>query len=639
MIGYRNAIRPLIVIALLLTAFGCTQPPEVKPRAAAPTPAQQRAMSLAADLEAAGDFNAAAQAYERLAAEIPGLRDELLLRAAESRVRDGQPQPALDLLARVDRRRLSQLQGQTADLTRARALVDLQRASEALALLGPRPPARTGTDLMGRRLAVQADALLQLDDRLGSARARSELDLLLTDPAERLANQEQLLRTLVPLFDLLLSRPEPGDPLFSGWKELALAAKALEQRPQQPEAALTAWRERHPTHPAMTQLLAGYLGLAERDLSELGRIAVLLPSSGRYAQAAGAIRDGLLDAYYRADPAQRPELVFYDTTNETALWPLLQQAVEEGAGAAIGPLQKSAVEQLARAGDLSIPVLALNRVELDVPPPAGLYQFGLAPEDEAAQAAEKAWADGALTALALVPDGDWGERLAGSFRQRFEALGGRLLERQNYDSNQNDFTQPLLALLDLDESRARYDALVRTLGQTMEFEPQRRNDAGALFLAATADKARQLWPQLQFHHIGGLPVYTTSAIHARRFSAPRDLDLAGLTFPDTPWLLNRSQADGDPTPDGALGRLYAMGMDSYRLLASLQRLETFPGSRLEGATGRLGLDSLRRVQRRLPWARMGNRGLEVLGYLPEPAGADPTATPLPAAPTGNASGN
>jgi outer membrane PBP1 activator LpoA protein len=134
-------------------------------------------------------------------------------------------------------------------------------------------------------------------------------------------------------------------------------------------------------------------------------------------------------------------------------------------------------------------------------------------------------------------------------------------------------------------------------------------------------------------------VYTTSAIHARRFSAPRDLDLAGLTFPDTPWLLNRSQADGDPTPDGALGRLYAMGMDSYRLLASLQRLETFPGSRLEGATGRLGLDSLRRVQRRLPWARMGNRGLEVLGYLPEPAGADPTATPLPAAPTGNASGN
>jgi outer membrane PBP1 activator LpoA protein len=398
MIGYRNAIRPLIVIALLLTAFGCTQPPEVKPRAAAPTPAQQQAMSLAADLEAAGDFNAAAQAYERLAAEIPGLRDELLLRAAESRVRDGQPQPALDLLARVDRRRLSQLQGQTADLTRARALVDLQRASEALALLGPRPPARTGTDLMGRRLAVQADALLQLDDRLGSARARSELDLLLTDPAERLANQEQLLRTLVPLFDLLLSRPEPGDPLFSGWKELALAAKALEQRPQQPEAALTAWRERHPTHPAMTQLLAGYLGLAERDLSELGRIAVLLPSSGRYAQAAGAIRDGLLDAYYRADPAQRPELVFYDTTNETALWPLLQQAVEEGAGAAIGPLQKSAVEQLARAGDLGIPVLALNRVELDVPPPAGLYQFGLAPEDEAAQAAEKAWADGALTA-------------------------------------------------------------------------------------------------------------------------------------------------------------------------------------------------------------------------------------------------
>ncbi len=128
-------------------------------------------------------------------------------------------------------------------------------------------------------------------------------------------------------------------------------------------------------------------------------------------------------------------------------------------------------------------------------------------------------------------------------------------------------------------------------------------------------------------------MYTTSHVHARRFTPPQDLDLVGLSFPEIPWLLAQREPGEEHGPDGALGRLYAMGMDSYRLLAALPRLEEFPDSQLTGATGRMGLDPLRRVHRRLPWARMGRQGPEDLGYPPEPV-AEGRATPeQPALPT------
>jgi outer membrane PBP1 activator LpoA protein len=638
--GQLKSIRLAIVTLLILLFFGCTQAPEIKPRPVGPTPAQKQALDLAVGLVAAGDFSAAAQSFEQLAAEIPGMRDELLLRAADARIDGGEPRLALNLLQRIDRAGLGKLQNQAALLARARALLDLEQAAEALALLGPEPPAQTTMELLSRHLSIQADALAKLGKHLDSARVMSELDLMLDDPGQRLDNQQRLLRTLGTFSDAELSRPLPGEPLLAGWLDLARATRAYESRPEQADMELSAWRERHPTHPALPQLLARYRGLADRDLAELGRIAVLLPSSGRYAQAAAAIRDGLLSAYYRTQPSRRPQLLFYDTSNQADLWPLLQQALADGAAAAIGPLQKPAVEQLTRAGDLGIPVLALNRVELDIPPPAGLYQFGLNPEDEAAQAAEKAWADGAVTAAALVPEGDWGQRLGDGFQRRFEELGGRLLERQSYDANQHDFSKPVTALLNLDDSEARHAALVRLLGQKLEFEPQRRRDAGALFLAANADKARQLWPQLQFHRIGDLPVYTTSHIHGRHFTPPQDLDLVGLTFPEIPWLLAPRAPGEAEGPDGSLGRLYAMGMDSYRLLAALPRLEEFPDGHLNGATGQLSLDTLRQVHRRLPWARMGKQGPKELGYLPDPevasapADAPDTERPLlPVPPT------
>ena len=53
---------------------------------------------------------------------------------------------------------------------------------------------------------------------------------------------------------------------------------------------------------------------------------------------------------------------------------------------------------------------------------------------------------------------------------------------------------------------------------------------------------------------------------------------------------------------GSLGRLYAMGVDAYRLAPRLGQLKTLPESQVDGLTGTLSLSPSQRIQRQLPWA-------------------------------------
>ena len=50
------------------------------------------------------------------------------------------------------------------------------------------------------------------------------------------------------------------------------------------------------------------------------------------------------------------------------------------------------------------------------------------PALEASQAARRILADGHARGIALVPDNDWGLRIAASFGEQLQAGGGRLLE-------------------------------------------------------------------------------------------------------------------------------------------------------------------------------------------------------------------
>jgi len=575
-------------------------------------------------LESSGDHQNAAKLFEQAAAQLsPPNNIQLQLRAVENYFKGQDSERAANLLSRIDTRALPKLNFYR-QLLVAELALSKNRPTDALRLLTAKPNADTDISLLKKYHQLRAESFRLSGNQLESANELSELDLLIDGEEERIENQLLIVETLTTLTDTALELLQPNPPgIQGGWMELARIIKErnglsnIRQR-------LEKWREQFPSHPATPALLESYFKKIKTPFRRPNHIAVMLPNSGPYASAAVALRYGFLAAYYRQPSEERPTLVFYDSSNSTEIWPLFQEAVAAGAEMIIGPLSKASVSQLARAGELDIPVLALNQVPPEVSPPGNLFQFGLTPEDEASQVAERAWLDGHENALVLTPEGNWGSRIHDAFRLRWEQLGGTLVEHQRYNAKKHDFGTPIQAALNIDESKARKRALVRLFGKKTKFEPRRRQDTHFIFLAAKTKKARQIRPQLQFHHASGIPIYGTSHLYTGHSDPKKDVDLEGIRFPDIPWLLSNDQTPLSlATVSKSLGstrlrypRLYAMGIDSFQLLPHLARLQNSPQETFDGQTGILYLDGIQQIHRQLVWAEINAGSPTVLGYSP-----------------------
>ena len=341
----------------------------------------------------------------------------------------------------------------------------------------------------------------------------------------------------------------------------------------------------------------------------LTRVALLLPLTGPQRQAAIAIQDGFLAAHLgQLENAgrDRPALHIYDTglLGAGEAW---VAARDDGAEFIVGPLLKPELEAIMDSAG-STPTLALNTLESGQSA-ANIYQFPLAPEDEASQVARHAVANGALNAVALIPRNDWGNRLLGSFRAQLESLGGKLLQIRTYDPAGQDFSTAITTVLNIDKSDQRRQQLGADLGIPLEFESRRRQDIDAIFVAADAGAGRLLAPQLRFYFAGDIPTYATSAIYE---SSRQNGDLNGLLFADTPWVLDREAAP--PTLAATLQRywpqrtsaqwtrFYGFGFDACRLMFALHEKPNTLSS-FAALSGELSLDENGQVRRELPMAQ------------------------------------
>jgi hypothetical protein len=327
------------------------------------------------------------------------------------------------------------------------------------------------------------------------------------------------------------------------------------------------------------------------------------------------------------------------TTPEDAI-AAYQQAITDGAQFIIGPLRKDAVQALATRPQLTVPILALNQIEDPSVFNPSLYQFGLAPEDEAREVARLAWHEGFTRTIALLPNTEWGERVYAAFAAEWQQLGGVILEAERYDTARTDHGKIISSVLNLDSSKARKQRLSSHLGRKLEFEPRRRQDVDFVFLIASSRQARLIRPQLRFYRASALPVYTTSRVYSGTPDADKDADMNGIIFCDMPWTLesggnwdhlHRTINASWPGNASRYGRLYALGIDAYRLTPYL-------GSNMfaayHGVTGNLSLASQGHISRSLRCAKFSH-GLPV---LLEPAVANDTAgqtTVLPAEPAGH----
>ena len=613
-----RAIPVAVVLAAVLA--GC-QGPEVRETADV-VPEETSALELVANgryVEAANEYVALSRGTGGAAAQ------ELMLKAVALLLDVGRPGHAAELMEELAGQALAEDLAPGRDLLSADLALQQGAPERTIELLSAVPENRFGPESATKLHLLRARAYEDTGRYMEAARERVALDAALVDNTLRAANHSALWDALTRVDRGRRERELPlATGTLAGWLRLAAIPERHRSSPAALERALTRWQAAFPAHPANGEIVATMLGAVRESVSQPTRIALLAPFHGDFAEAAEAIRDGFLAAWYAdAANARRPAIAIHDTSFE-AVDVVYARAVEAGADFVVGPLRRGPVTSLACGDTPLVTTLALNETEGSPPPGAEdartcgpdhtvpeLYHFTLSPEVEARQVAEKAWIGGFAKAIVFAREGAWGERVHRAFAGEWERLGGLLLDHRVLPPDAADVGEPIAAVLGVSRSHRRARDLRGVIGRRVKHEPRRRRDVDFVFMAAFPAGARQLVPQLAFHHGAGLPVYATSHIWSGVPDPANDRDLDGVAFGDMPWLVAPSEPDrllrgqiGAALAErgSRLPRLHAFGADAYRLATGLRRIAGDRLASIDGHTGRLSVGANHRIVRRLAWA-------------------------------------
>ena len=365
--------------------------------------------------------------------------------------------------------------------------------------------------------------------------------------------------------------------------------------------AISDWRRTHQDHPA-SRWPPSTLTAIESGVAAPTQIALLLPLSGPLANAGQAIRDGFIAAFYHAASLARVRV--YDT-NGASIGAVYEQASTDGAQLVVGPLDKQSVVDINLLPYRRVPVLALNYLPQGVAAGAGLFQFGLAIEDEAHAIARRVFEDGFPRVAIVQSDLDWSARAAESFRNQFVKLGGNVVTVGTIQ-DARAVTEVVGNALLVGASTERMEALSKTLGSKPEFTARRRSDLDALIALTDPAQARALNSAMAFHFAADVPIYATSQATANASS--NDLgDLNGFRITELPWQVYPSPIRTDVESAFANSRtslspLYALGVDAFRLSDRADLLIPNSPGRLLGETGQLQVSGAGVVAREPAWA-------------------------------------
>lgn len=465
----------------------------------------------------------------------------------------------------------------------------------------------------------RAELFALLGESINSVVERVALSPLLSTEEERMANKDAIWQSLMTIPKPELQALSTGSDrsvsdssVLQGWIELAILSKNDASDLERQQATINDWMERRPRHPASARLPSDLQLLKQLVEEQPRQVALLLPLNGDYERAGKAVRDGFLAAYYDAKNrgSRTPQIRIFDT-NQDEFNAVYDLAIQDGAELIIGPLRPENLDDLHLRPDLPVPTLALNYAANPFGLPAQLYQFSFEVEDEARQVANRAWLEGHRYAMVLVPQTERGQRHARAFKETWEDLGGTVVD-QSYYSDQQDYSGVVESALLVDESKERTRDLRRLLGGDIKFEaPRRRQDVDLVFMVADASAAQLLKPTLAFHYAADLPVYSTGSVFSASDSTRTSRDLNGIRFITLPWYFDadnevKRAVDEYAEPSSAYTRLYAMGVDAYRLYPRLQQLEQVKGTRFYGQTGVLALTPEGKIQREQVWAHIVN---------------------------------
>lgn len=574
--------------------------------------APTNAAAEAGRFEAGGQYAKAAAAWSRIAQHREGRQQALAqLHAAADYEKAGDLKSAWQAVASLEIAALPAGQRMSGALARARLALATHRPQQALQALAA-VPAASQKNLQVRWLGLAGRAHFDAGEAAAGLHALVRRGALLaSQPQQALDNDEML-------WEYLKATPRlPSaagfDNVGQGWIALASIWRTAWEQPRRFSAQLKDWKAAYPEHPANQGLIAEITAEEKARLSYPNRIALLLPLSGPNAAQAKAVEAGILAAYYQGHGNQ-PAISVYDTTGSSSgARKALEKARAAGVDFVLGPLTVAGVQGAVSEASLAqVPELALNYLPGNATSPSGFYQFGLSPEQEAQTSAEQAVAQGLSRAVVIVPNNDWGNRIADAFRQKLSSLGGHVLASATFRPGAQDFGKSLSSVFGLDASAAREQRLAGVLGQPLDFSPHRRQDIQFVFFAAPYSTALLIPSQIGYYQGLGLPIYSISNVYRPGTNEP---DLDGVHFPAMPWFLadsgamarTRDQLSHLYSQDWQqFAPLYALGYDAWRLVPLLANSPHPLKAPVRGLSGSLSMGDSQVIRRKADPARYRN---------------------------------
>ncbi|CAA0083218.1 Penicillin-binding protein activator LpoA [Zhongshania aliphaticivorans] len=610
----------LLIVAISLASCGSTPTKPLKSRQSS---SEKYTIRPRPNVSPQQEFNAATvnidTAEQWLAnAKTMDTQDsaELLLRAAEVLLREGELARADDVVGELISPELNPDQALRLALIRARVLRGHAEFQQALAELSDSIVEKAVLDAPIRRQMQYSQlraSLYEIEgDHLSAARERIFIDPLLS-PSQQPFNRESIWASLMQIPTTVLANNinSATNKDYIGWLELASIAKDNQNNIEAQVQQRDTWLRNWPKHPAHDSLPGGLDKLNDLIIERPSQVALILPVTGRLAAYGKAIRDGFFAAYYDTltQGGNVPQINQYDS-NTDDINSLYQAAINKGNKLIIGPLEKENLSALAsrHTNSMTVPTLALNRID-GQNFPSGLYQFGLNPEEEAEQIAEIAAKKGYVRALILSPEGAWGQKVANAFAERWRNLNGKIVANQTFDTTKNNYSEQIKSTLQIDRSQQRLKRLQQIIGIRPDYEPYRRSDVDFIFLLARPNEGRAIKPLLAYHYAGDIPVYATSHIYRGNNAPGKDQDINGVRFIDIPWIFDENSTIRQDISAGIPSspryeRMYALGVDSFRLHLRLKQLQNGASGQVFGETGTLTLNMLGQIERELSLAEI-----------------------------------
>ena len=358
--------------------------------------------------------------------------------------------------------------------------------------------------------------------------------------------------------------------------EILVAPTPEVQAPRVPQPAPSAGTDKSA---AQLQTTPPELEKRTEPPGAVSHLALLLPlDSPSFGRAAEVVHQGFAAA---AKSQGGLALVrTYGTTDAVSdILAAYQRAFADGAKLVVGPLTRNAVSALAASGDVKVPTLALNMAKGEIPVPRNLYFFSLQVEAEARQVARLAASEKLRSAVVVSGDSPIEKRILQAFAGEWTRQGGTIMLELA-------FTGDTAALATL---RHKVNAMPETI----------------LFLALEESKARLAAPYLD----PAISTYATSQVFSGNDNVLANFDLNGIRFVDMPWMVQPDHAAvmiyprADPPLAAGLERLYALGIDAFRLAQFLLRNQTLERLSLDGVSGRISLGHGHQFLRELTSAR------------------------------------